>query len=69
MKVFLLDARLVRLFERLSSLNPPVGQMVKVINVSLKQYDQQIESKQDFIHFIDQVEQFKMEILNEDFGE
>ncbi|CDT71202.1 hypothetical protein AAFX15_07725 (plasmid) [Vibrio chagasii] len=69
MKVFLLDARLVRLFERLSSLNPSVGQMVKAINVSLKQYDQQIESKQDFIHFIDQVEQFKTEILNEDFGE
>ncbi|CAH7157671.1 conserved hypothetical protein [Vibrio chagasii] len=69
MKVFVLDTRLVRLFEKLSDLNPPVRQMVSALNVVLQQSGSHIESKQDFCDFIEQVERFQAEISSGGFSE
>ncbi len=69
MKVFVLDTRLVRLFERLSDLNPRVRQMVSALNVVLLQSGSHIESKQDFCDFVEQVERFKTESSREGFSE
>ncbi|MEZ8789664.1 hypothetical protein AB4391_20035 [Vibrio lentus] len=69
MKAFVLDTRLVRLFERLAALNPPVGQMVKALNVVLQQSGSHIESKQDFCDFIEQVERFQAESSSGGFSE
>ena len=69
MKAFVLDTRLVRLFERLAALNPPLGQMVSALNVVLQQSGSHIESKQDFCDFIEQVEGFQAESSSGGFSE
>ncbi|HGS5072779.1 TPA: hypothetical protein ACMDVJ_004214 [Vibrio parahaemolyticus] len=53
---FTIDARLVRLFENLAALNPPVGQMVAALNVVLAEKGEKIVTRKDFELFLEQVE-------------
>lgn len=56
-KQFMIDARLVHLFEKLAALNPPVGQMVAALNVVLAENGEKIVTREDFERFLAQVDE------------
>ncbi|UTZ44723.1 hypothetical protein [Vibrio campbellii] len=56
---FTIDARLVRLFEKLAALNPPVGQMVAALNVVLVENGEKIVTREDFEQFLEQIEEWE----------
>ncbi|ULN67389.1 hypothetical protein MID13_23765 (plasmid) [Vibrio gigantis] len=56
MKTYIIDDRLVHLFEKLATFNPPVGEMIAALNIALKPSEQKIETRQDFECFIDQID-------------
>ena len=56
---FTIDARLVRLFEKLAALNPPVGQMVAALNIVLAENGEKIVTRKDFELFLEQVEEWE----------
>ena len=58
MSKYLIDARLVKLFDDLKALNPKVGVMVNALNVVLGP-DEQIVSKEDFMDFLDAVDEWE----------
>ncbi|MBJ2149112.1 hypothetical protein JC606_22535 [Vibrio sp. IB15] len=56
---FTIDIRLVHLFEKLATLNPPVGQMVAALNVVLAENGETIVTREDFERFLEQVEEWE----------
>ena len=56
---FTIDIRLVHLFEKLATLNPPVGQMVAALNVVLAENGEAIVTREDFERFLEQVEEWE----------
>jgi len=58
---FIIDTRLIHLFEKLSALNPPVGQMVAALNVVLAENGEKIVTKEDFEQFLEQIEAWQSE--------
>jgi hypothetical protein len=60
MNKYLIDARMVKLFNDLRSLNPKVGRVINALNVVLGP-DEQIKTKEDFMEFLDAVEEWEDE--------
>ncbi|CDU13663.1 hypothetical protein [Vibrio coralliirubri] len=55
MKTYIIDDRLVHLFEKLAAINPSVREMIAALNVVLTENGEKIVTREDFELFLDQV--------------